>query len=83
MQTIADRIDVTPKTVQRNIDTLIERGPITKNRRTLPGRGKASNEYAFGGLVQKLKAIEPDFAAARKARKAAAKPGGLAANKVK
>lgn len=83
MQTIADRIDMTPKTVQRTIDALVEKGLITKKQRRLPGRGKASNEYTFNGLVQKLKAIEPDFAAARKAKKAAAKPGGLAANKVK
>ena len=81
MATIADRIALTPKQVQRTVDALVAKGLITKKARRLPGRGKASNEYTFTGLVAKLKAIEPDFDTARKVKKAAAKPGGLAANK--
>lgn len=80
MKTIADRISLTPKQVQRSIDALVAKGLITKIARRLPHGGKASNEYRFDGLVQKLKAIEPDFEKARKAKKAAGKPGGLAAN---
>lgn len=80
MRTIADRISLTPKQVQRTIDALVEKGLITKHSRRLPHGGKASNEYRFGGLVQKLKSIEPDFEKARKAKMAAGKPGGLAAN---
>lgn len=81
LSTIAKRIDMTPKTVQRTVDALVTKGLISKTRRTLPGRGNASNEYSFDGLVAKLKTIEKDFAQARDTKKAAAKPGGLAANK--
>ena len=83
MRTIADRIAMTPKTVQRTVDVLVQKGLVTKKRRTLPGGGNASNEYTFLGLIKKLKNIEPDFAAARQAKVAAAKPGGLAGNKAK
>lgn len=79
--TIAERIDMTPKTVQRTVDALVAKGLISKTRRMLPGRGNASNEYSFDGLVKRLKDIEKDFAQARAAKKAAAKPGGLVANK--
>jgi DNA replication protein DnaD len=80
MKTIATRIDLTPKQVQRTIDVLVAKGLLTKISRRLPHGGKASNEYRFDGLVQKLKAIEPDFDKARKAKIAAGKPGGLVAN---
>ena len=82
LSTIAKRIDMTPKTVQRTVDALVEKGLVSKTRRTLPGRGNASNEYSFDGLVNKLKVIEKDFEKARAAKKAAAKPGGIAGNKV-
>lgn len=81
MQTIADRMDMTSKTVQRTIDSLVGKGLINKKNRTLPNGGRGSNEYTFNGLIQKLKIVERDFAEARRLRKAAAKPGGLKANK--
>lgn len=82
IKTIAERIDLTTKQVQRTVDALVKKGLITKINRRLPGRGKTSNEYKFDGLIRKLQAIEIDFDKARKAKKAAAKPGGLTANKV-
>lgn len=81
IKTIAERIDLTTKQVQRTVDALVEKGLITKINRSLPGRGKTSNEYKFDGLIKKLQAIEGDFDKARKTKKAAAKPGGLTANK--
>lgn len=80
MKTIADRISMSPKQVQRTIDALVQKGLITKHSRRLPHGGKTSNEYRFDGLVQKLKTIEPDFEKARKAKIAAGKPGGLVGN---
>lgn len=80
MKTIADRVALSPKQVQRTVDVLVALGLVTKINRRLPGRGKASNEYKFDGLVKKLKEIEVDFAKAKSARRAAAKPGGLVAN---
>lgn len=82
MKTIAERIDLTTKQVQRTVDALVQKGLITKINRRLPGRGKTSNQYKFDGLLKKLQGIEVDFEKARKAKNAAAKPGGLVANKV-
>ena len=79
MRSIAERVDLTPKQIQRHINALVEKGLISKKQRRLPGRGKASNEYDLSGLVRKLKEIEPDFARAREVKRAAAKPGGLLA----
>lgn len=81
IKTIAERIGLSTKQVQRTVDALVEKGLIGKINRRLPGRGKTSNEYKFDGLIKKLQAIEGDFDKARKAKKAAAKPGGLIANK--
>ena len=82
MGTIAERINLTTKQVQRTVDALVKKGLITKINRRLPGRGKTSNQYKFEGLIKKLQVIEADFEKARKAKKAAAKPGGLVANKI-
>ena len=82
IQTVADRVALSPKQVQRTVNALVKKGLITRINRTLPGRGKTSNEYKFDGLIEKLKLIERDFDTARKTKKAAAKPGGLTANKV-
>lgn len=80
--TVAERMAMSTKQVQRTVDALVEKGLIKKINRTMPGRGKTSNQYKFDGLVKKLQAIEVDFDKARKAKAAAAKPGGLTANKV-
>ncbi|MDN7998158.1 helix-turn-helix domain-containing protein [Burkholderia multivorans] len=80
--TVAERIDLTPKQVQRTVNALVEKGLITRIHRTLPSGGKTSNQYKFDGLIVKLKQIEPDFEKVRKMKKAAGKPGGLTANKV-
>lgn len=81
MRTIGDRINLTPKQVQRTIDSLVEKGLISKKQRRLPGRGKVSNEYDLTGLVKKLKTLEPEFAEIRQQRATPEKPGGLLAAK--
>ena len=81
MKTIGDRINLSPKQVQRTIDSLVKKGLIAKKQRRLPGRGKVSNEYDLTGLVKRLKALEPEFAETRRQRAAAEKPGGLLAAK--
>jgi len=81
MATIATRTNLSRKTIQRTVDSLVAKTLITKHSRRLPQGGKTSNQYKFEGLIAKLKAIEPDFEAARKTKKAAAKPGGLIGNK--
>jgi predicted transcriptional regulator len=81
MARLADRTALSRKTIQRSIDALVKKELITKVSRRLPQGGKTSNEYKFTGLIQKLADIEPDFAQARKVKRAAEKPGGLIANK--
>ena len=77
--TLADRIGLTPKQIQRHIKVLEQKGLVKRIPRVLKGRGKTSNEYDLSGLVKKLKDIEPDFAEAKRLKLAAARPGGLRA----
>jgi predicted transcriptional regulator len=78
-ETLADRIGLSAKQVQRPIKALEEKKLVKRIPRTLKGRGKTSNEYDLSGLVKKLKEIEPDLTKARKLKSEAAKPGGLTA----
>ncbi|MBS0427339.1 MAG: helix-turn-helix domain-containing protein [Proteobacteria bacterium] len=80
IRTIAERINLSTKQTQRTVDALVEKGMIAKTNRRLANGGKTSNRYTFDGLIKKLQAIEKDFEKARKAKLAAAKPGGLLAN---
>lgn len=77
--TLADRIGLTPKQIQRHIKVLEQKGLVQRIPRVLKGRGKTSNEYDLSGLVKKLKDIEPDFKEAKRLKQAAARPGGLRA----
>lgn len=81
MSKIAERISLSTKQVQRTINSLVDKGLIASTNRTLPNNGKTSNLYTFDGLIEKLAAFEKDFAAARRIKEAASKPGGIIANK--
>lgn len=80
-ETIAERVGLSSKQVQRHIKVLEEKGLVKRIPRVLKQRGKTSNEYDLSGLVTKLKSFEADFSAAKKMQAAAAKPGGLIAAK--
>lgn len=60
---LADRIGMSERQIQRQIAELEEAGLVTRIGRTRPGRGKTSNEYDLGGLVARLKELEPEFTA--------------------
>ncbi|RYG89865.1 MAG: helix-turn-helix domain-containing protein [Alphaproteobacteria bacterium] len=60
---LADRIGMSERQIQRQIAELEEAGLVTRIGRTRPGRGKTSNEYDLGGLVTRLKELEPEFTA--------------------
>lgn len=64
-ETIAERMNVSTKTVQRHVAAMEQAGIVRRIPRTRPGRGRTSNEYDLSGLVKKLKGIEPDFTQAR------------------
>lgn len=81
--TIAERVGLSSKQVQRHIKVLEEKGLVRRIPRVLKMRGKTSNEYDLSGLVAKLKTIEVDFREAKRLQKAAAAPGGLTAAKAR
>jgi hypothetical protein len=76
---LADRLNLSDRQVQRHIADLEAAGFVRRIERVASHRGKISNEYDLSGLVEKLKALEPEFrevAEETKARKkAVAKPG--------
>jgi hypothetical protein len=77
--TIAERVGLSTKQVQRHIKTLEDLKFVKRNARFKPRRGRISNEYDLSGLVAKLKALEPEITKAKKLKAAATKPGGLTA----
>lgn len=80
-ETIAGRVGLSTKQVQRHVKVLEEKGLVKRIPRVLKMRGKTSNEYDLSGLVARLKSIEADFREAKRLNKAAASPGGLTAAK--
>ncbi len=76
---IAQRVGLSTKQVQRHIKRLEELKLVQRVERYKSGGSRTTNEYDLSGLVAKLKAIEPDIAAAKKLKAAATKPGGLTA----
>ena len=60
---LSDRIGMSERQIQRQIAELEAAGLVARIGRTRPGRGKTSNEYDLGGLVARLKELEPEFTA--------------------
>ena len=59
--TLAQRLNVTPRHVQRIIADLEEFGLVRRIERYAKHRGKLTNEYDLSGLVKRIKELEPDF----------------------
>jgi predicted transcriptional regulator len=78
-KTIADRLGVSDKTVQRAMVNLEQAGLITRKERYHKTGGRTSNEYDLSPLVAKLKPIARDIVKAaedsRAMKKAAVRPG--------
>ncbi len=78
---LAQRIGVTDKTIQNNIRELEQAGLIKREQRKTAAGDWSSNVYHLDGLVKRVQALEPEFAAEKAARKAAkaalATPAGL------
>jgi predicted transcriptional regulator len=78
-ETIAQRLKIGARQVQRIIASLEEKGFVNRvERRALHG-GRLTNTYDLSGLVKRLKEIEPEFRKveeeAKSQRKAVARPG--------
>jgi DNA-binding transcriptional ArsR family regulator len=77
--TLAERVGLSPRQVQRQMAELERMGLVTRVERRGYHRGKLSNEYDLSGLVARLKELAPEFKAveeeAKKKRRAVARPG--------
>ena len=63
-ETIAHRLDMSARQVQRHIAALEKAGHLRRRERKAVNRGQLSNYYEFDGLVAALQRIEPEVALA-------------------
>ena len=74
-KTLANRMSVTERQIQRILTGLENEGLISRQARFYSSGGQKSNAYDLGGLIKRLKKLEPAFRAdkdAKKQRRAAA-----------
>ena len=64
VQTLADNIGVTPRTIQRGLAGLEEKSYIEKTARYYTSCGQTSNTYTFKGLIKKCKELVTEEKAA-------------------
>ena len=80
-KTLAARLNLSDKQIQRHIADLEKRGFLERIPRYASNhRGKLSNKYDLSGLVKKLKKLEPEFTEVAKALKAVEGKGGVKIN---
>lgn len=75
-ETIAQRMGLKEKQVQRIVRALEQRGYITRRTRMTP-HGQTSNAYDLSGLVRRLAELAPEFAAVAAAKRLVERRGGL------
>lgn len=75
-ETIAQRLGITEKQVQRIVRDLEKRGYIRRVKR-LTRHGQTSNGYDLSGLAMKLQQLAPEFAEAAEAKRKVEPRGGL------
>ncbi len=68
-ETIARRMGKSPRQVQRYITELEDAGLIKRIERFSGKKSQINNGYSFAGLIQKLKALEPEFTKAAEQKK--------------
>lgn len=88
-RTLADRLGLSERQVQRHLHDLEKAGFIKINARFAKNQGQLSNEYDLSGLVSKIKKLEPEFTqldaerrALRERQELVTKKGGLAVSKL-
>lgn len=78
---LSERLRLSPRQVQRYIADLEAAGLVQRIERRAPHKGKLSNFYDLSGLVDRLKALEPEFrevqTETRAMKQQVARPGGL------
>lgn len=68
-ETIARRMNKSPRQVQRYITELENAGLIRRVERFSGRKAQINNGYSFDGLIKKLKELEPEFAKAKELKK--------------
>ena len=76
--TLAARMSLSPRQIQRYLTELEEGGFIQRKTRFASHKGQLNNEYNLTGLVKKLQKLEPEFTEVKEQSKKVAKRGGLA-----
>lgn len=72
-ETLAQRLSLSERQVQRYIAELEQEGLVKRIERRASNGGKLSNTYDLSGLVKRLQSLEPEFREVEEANKAARK----------
>lgn len=70
-QDLADRMNVTGKTIQNNMRQLEQAGLVRREARKTACGDWSSNIYHLDGLVERIKKLEPEFTEAREKKRQA------------
>lgn len=76
-KTLATRVGLSPRQIQRYMVELEEAGLLTRIIRSADNNGKLSNEYDLTGLVKRLKELAPEILKAKEDSKQVTRKGGL------
>lgn len=68
-QALSERLGLSPRQIQRHVAELEKAGLVTRIERRAPHKGKQSNYYDLSGLVQRLRALAPEFQRAKEEAK--------------
>lgn len=66
---IATRMGKSPRQIQRYLTELEKAGLIERRARFNGRNGQMNNAYSFRGLIEKLQALEPEFAQEKQGRR--------------
>lgn len=72
---VAERMGVTEKAIQINMRALEKAGLVRRELRRTAAGDPDTNVYHLDGLVERVRALEPEFAREREARRAAREAG--------
>ena len=76
-KTLAERLSLSPRQVQRYMAELEKAGLLTRIIRSKDDNSKLSNEYDLSGLVRKLQDLAPEMHKAKEDKKQVMRKGGL------
>lgn len=78
---LSERLGLSPRQIQRHIADLEKAGLVRRIERKASHRGKLTNSYDLGGLVEKLRQLEPEFRQVGELKRQVSRRGGLKARR--